>query len=88
MYRVRVTHEKSGEWTEFLGQGDSIESAFKDGVANAKSLFRPKNDGRTPIVQNVGVHSGDKVTLMPLKDFEKLTQQAERGIDLDLYDEL
>lgn len=46
LYHFTIRNERTGESISFLGQGDKLDDAFKDGVKNCGDTFRPKNDGR------------------------------------------
>jgi hypothetical protein len=71
MFRITVERTSNGDSFTFLGQGDSIKAACDDGLKNCGESFRPKNDGRPPKVNTIGVvrANGARVT-MTLREFE------------------
>lgn len=58
--------------TQFLGQGETLDEAWKDAIKNLNAPFRPKQDGRVhpPIPLTVTLQDGSKIT-RSLQEFER-----------------
>lgn len=71
MYTIRVTHPRTGETMEFLGQGGTVSAALADGAKMINEPFRPSTSGTRHPPQNLKVFSRDGTVVMKkLKDFE------------------
>lgn len=82
MFHFTVENTRSKQEFAFLGQGTSVEEAFKDGIANCAAPFRPKQDGRPPILLNICVHNPDGTnSMIPLKDFERLPDPVATPVE-------
>lgn len=57
--------------TQFIGQGETLETAFKDAVKNLNAPYRPKQDAKEhpPIPLTVTLQDGSKIT-RSLQDWE------------------
>jgi len=71
MFRIVVTNLTTKESATFLGQGTTIEDAFKDGYKNTKEPYRHRQDGRPhpPLPLSVTTATGESVS-RELKHFE------------------
>lgn len=71
MYDFRVTNPVTKETAKFLGQGETLAEALKDGAQNIGHVYRPKTDSRKQIVTTLAVRlpSGQIVNRL-VKDFE------------------
>lgn len=49
MYQISVRNPVTRETCVFLGQGESLSAAVKDGIDGVGKVFRPKNDGKERI---------------------------------------
>ena len=70
LFRFKVDNLSTKETTEFLGQGDTLEEAFKDGVKNCRTQFRGKNDGKARDELGMMVQTAQGVKHRPLPEFE------------------
>ena len=74
MFRIRITDEQTGEWTEVLGQGKTVEDAFRDGLSNAREIGGLH-----------GIRKPDgKIAMKTLKAFEAGVAAAPEPIDLGI----
>lgn len=46
-FRFSIENMATRETTAFIGQGETIADAVKDGLKNVTDSFRPKNDGKS-----------------------------------------
>lgn len=72
MFAFMVRAEKTGETCGFLGQGTTIEEAWKDGCACINAPFRPSSSGgrpNKPLDLSVTLKDGTKVN-RPKEAFE------------------
>jgi hypothetical protein len=46
MFRFRFENARTGEFSAFLGQGETIAAAWADAIKCTRDTFRPKNDGK------------------------------------------
>jgi hypothetical protein len=71
MFEFRIRNTKTNEVGSFLGQGETLEGAWKDGTSNVAATFRPKSDGQARGTQGMRVElpNGQTVTRQ-LKNFE------------------
>lgn len=44
-----IKNDRTGEATQFIGQGTNVADAFKDGAENAKAHFGTSSSGAPPI---------------------------------------
>ena len=65
LFDFRVTNMRTKESTGFLGQGKSVDEAFKDGVANARSSHPKYGDTGVKVTTKSG-----RIVSRPLRDFE------------------
>jgi hypothetical protein len=71
MYTIRVTHPKTKETMEFLGQGGTVAAALADGAKMINEPFRPSTSGTRHPPQNLKVIMPDgTIALKKLKEFE------------------
>lgn len=66
MYEFRVRGLKSGNSFCFLGQGQTVQAAFAEGLANAQDSFRPKQDGRQRQENKIAVFSGEGLAVQSI----------------------
>jgi hypothetical protein len=59
MFRIQVTNMTTEETATFLGQGTTMEEAFKDGYKNVKESYRHRQDGRPHPPLPLTVHTAD-----------------------------
>lgn len=71
MFHFSIRREATKETLEILGQGETVEAAFKDAMKLLGETFRPKNDGRQrpPTSGAVVLPDGARVS-KTLKEFE------------------
>lgn len=46
MFEICVRNPITQEYARFLGQGETMAAAVKDGLDGVGKVFRPKNDGK------------------------------------------
>lgn len=71
MFEFQVKNTRTKETTFFLGQGENMGDAWKDGYANLSAPFRFKQDNKPhpPIQLGVVLEDGSRVN-RDLKKFE------------------
>ncbi len=71
-FRFEVENVRSGEKTAFIGDGETVESAFKDGIKNVTATFRPSSSGGGRNREHgLGVKAKDGTTVLrTLAEFE------------------
>lgn len=74
MYEIYVKNPVTKETAKFLGQGESMEAAVKDGLSIIGKPYKPKQDGKKYPDTTLGVRlpSGQWVNRL-MKDFESET---------------
>lgn len=79
MFEFSVKNTRTGESTAFLGQGTTVEAAFKDGAGNVIASFRPSSDGKKRPAHGLAVTCKDGVirsrTLGEFEGDEAYTEQ-------------
>jgi hypothetical protein len=82
MYEIRVTHPKTRETLEFMGQGGTVAAALADGAKVINETFRPSTSGTRHPPSNLKVVMPDgKIVLKKLKEFENPTA-PQQEIDI------
>ena len=78
LFRFDVENLSSRERTSFIGQGDTLQEDFAEGLKNVNEPFRPKQDGkfRPPTGLAVRTAAGQVVTRQ-VKEFE--SQKDDRS---------
>jgi hypothetical protein len=70
-FKFTVENTRTGESTKFIGQGNSVAEAIKDGLACVEATFRPKNDGKKRDSVSLGVFTKDgQFVKRTLSEFE------------------
>lgn len=74
MYEIFVRNPVTKETAKFLGQGETMQDAVKDGLSVIGKPFRPKQDGKERELTTLGVKlpSGEWVN-RSVKRFESET---------------
>jgi hypothetical protein len=71
MFEFWVKNPVTGEWIHFLGQGERLLAAAKDGIENLEAPFRPKQNGRPQALTSCAVKLRDgRIVGRLLKAFE------------------
>lgn len=71
MFSFRVTNMRTKESATFLGQGEKMEEAFKDGLKNAADTFRASSSGKIRPENCLACHTPDgRVVQRMVRDFE------------------
>jgi hypothetical protein len=82
MFTIRVTHPKTRETLEFMGQGGTVAAALADGAKVINETFRPSTSGTRHPPSNLKVVTPDgKIVLKKLKEFENPTA-PQQEIDI------
>lgn len=80
MFKFSVENTRTGESTAFLGQGDSVEVAFKDGVKNVVDPFRPSSSGaRRPEHSLAVTTKSGAIVKRTLAEFQSDQPHADPG---------
>lgn len=59
LFKFTVENTKTREKTHFIGQGETIEAALKEGIKNTKDRFRPRDgDGKDAMGIRVELPNG------------------------------
>lgn len=79
LFRFSIENLRTKETTAFIGQGDTIDVAMKDGIKGANTPFRPKNDGKSRPDNGVMVKTSSGATVRrTLAEFESdIPHEAE-----------
>lgn len=70
LFKFTVENTRTAETTNFLGQGHTVEEAFKDGIKNCRTQFRGKNDGKARDELGMMVQTAQGVKHRPLPEFK------------------
>ena len=71
LFKFSVENTVTGESCAFLGQGETVADAFKEGSANTSALFRPSTSGAKRPEHGVAVTTKDgRKVSRTLKEFE------------------
>lgn len=71
LYEFTAKNCRTGDAIRFLGQGLSVDEAWKEGLKNTTAPFRPSSDGKKRPEHGVAVLLKDGRTVnSTLKDFE------------------
>lgn len=84
-FRFSVENTRTRESTAFIGQGETIAEALKDGIKCVEATFRPKSDGQNRGQTGLAVKlANGSVVNRTLREFESDGQVAESTVeDLD-----
>ena len=71
LYTIKVTHPRTGETLEFMGQGSTVAAALADGAKCINETFRPSTSGTRHPPSNMKIVTKDgAIVLKKLKEFE------------------
>lgn len=71
MFKFRIQNTATGEIAAFMGQGENVQDAWKDGTSNVGATFRPKGDGKARASHGVAVTLKDgRIVTRQMKNFE------------------
>jgi len=74
-FRFTAENMTTGEKADYIGQGESLEEASKDGLKNLAGTFRPNSNGRVstghgqPNTMGVTLPGG-RIVFRTLREFE------------------
>ena len=70
-FKFSVENTRTRESTAFIGQGETIAEALKDGMKCVEATFRPKSDGQNRGQIGLAVHlANGSIVNRPLREFE------------------
>jgi hypothetical protein len=71
MWRFKVENMRTGETCGFLGQGETMDAAWKEGLKNCTDAFRPSTSGAKRPEHGIGVTTKDgRDVSRTVKEFE------------------
>lgn len=70
-FKFSVENTRTRESASFIGQGETIAEALKDGMKCVEATFRPKSDGQNRGQTGLAVHlANGEVVNRTLREFE------------------